>query len=317
MRQQIINQQRTLKREVHIHGIGLHSGLSTSVTIQPALPNTGIIFVRGDLPDSPKITASFDHVVETRLATVLGIGPVKVSTVEHLLAALRLMGIDNACVVVQGAEIPILDGSAAPFIRALETAGIYEQKVERKWVRLKKTVEVKGDGKWARIEPADKLSVEATVSWEHPSIGTQSHFYILGQSRPEEIASARTFGFLKEVEMLRAKGLARGGSLDNAVVLDEHSVLNAEGLRFTDEFVRHKVLDAIGDFALAPIPFIGRVTLYKAGHELHAALVKAIFSDRSNIEWVESAEPVRAASGWDSWLSNEAWVQPATFSLNK
>lgn len=312
--------QRTLKRDVVLSGVGLHSGKNTNVRIQAALPNTGIFFVRTDLKTKTekRIQASIENVSDTRLSTTLSCDGVSISTVEHLLAGLRLMGIDNASVFVDGPEIPILDGSAAPFIRAIETSGVIDQNVKRKWVRVKKAIEIKtDDGKTARIDPSDKFSVQATVSWDHPSIGIQSHDYSFATSRPEEIASARTFGFLRDVQALRDAGLALGGSLENAVVLDDNRVLNPEGLRYTDEFVRHKVLDAVGDFALSPMPFVGKVTLFKAGHELHAALMAKLFSDASNYEWVEfEAESDQWVSGWDAWLSHDPMVQSATFTLS-
>ncbi len=294
--------QKTIKHEIRIEGVGLHSGRSAQVLIQPAGPNSGIFFVRSDIPNSPKIPASFDCVTQTRLATTLGIRGVEVSTVEHLLAALKLSGVDNAVIYVNSPEVPILDGSALPFLEAIHDVGTVDQPVARRYARLVRAVEVMRDGKIARIEPSDVLKIDAVVRWDHPMIGEQRLHFELGNDSPLKIASARTFGFFEDVEALQRMGLARGGSLANAVVLDETGVMNPEGLRFKDEFVRHKVLDAIGDFALAPVSFVGRVKLYKAGHELHRDLVRAIFSDAANFV-IESdgalVEGLAIATPWE------------------
>ncbi len=278
------NHQTTVRREIRIEGIGLHSGKPASVVIKPALPNTGVIFVRKDMPNPVAIPASFEFVTQTRLATTLGTSQAQISTVEHLLSALRLLNIDNAMVEVEGPEVPIMDGSAATFCEAILAAGFFDQSVPKKVAFLKKRIEVRKGDKVALIEPSDELRIHARIEWNHPAINTQEMTFTVGKSDYREIASARTFGFMKDVEVLKKNGLACGGSLDNAVVLDEERVINPEGLRYPDEFVRHKILDAIGDFALSPIPIVGNVTLVKAGHELHAELVSAIFSNPDHYE---------------------------------
>ena len=283
-----MNKQHTIKKDVQIEGIGLHSGKTATLIIKPALPNTGILFIRTDLKNPVSIPASFEFVTQTKLATTIGRfsngSSVQISTVEHLLCAFRLLNIDNAVVEVNGPEVPIMDGSSAPFCLALSEAGLYEQAVSKKVAVLKKRIEVRKGDKVASIEPSNRLHIKAKVEWNHPSIGKQNFAFTVGESDFREISSARTFGFLKDVEQLQKMGLAQGGSLDNAVVLDDDCVLNKDGLRYHNEFVRHKILDAVGDFALAPISILGDVLLVKAGHELHAELVHAIFSDPSNYE---------------------------------
>lgn len=282
--------QLTLKREVKVDGIGLHSGKAASVTLAPALPNTGILFVARDPISKTEtlIPATFEFVTQTRLATTLGrktkAGNVSLSTVEHLLSALKLMGVDNATVTVEGPELPIMDGSAREFCAAIASVGLQIQNAPKQVAVVKKRIEVRKGDKIASISPGSSLKIRARIEWNHPAIKTQELSYELGRDDPSEIAGARTFGFLKDVEALQRMGLARGGSLENAIVLDEHQVTNPDGLRYPDEFVRHKVLDAIGDFALSPIALMGHVTLVKAGHELHAELVQAVFSSTENYE---------------------------------
>jgi len=276
--------QCTVRREVHIQGIGLHSGKPASIVIKPALPNTGILFVRKDLKNPIAIPASFEFVTQTKLATTLGRNQAHISTVEHLLSAFKLLSIDNAVVEVFGPEVPIMDGSAAAFCESIASAEVFEQAAPKKVAVLKKRVEVRKGDKVASIEPSSRLHIDARVEWNHPAIGVQNFSFTVGEDDYRTIAMARTFGFLKDVEALKKMGLALGGSLDNAIVLDDVRVINSDGLRYDDEFVRHKVLDAIGDFALAPLPILGDVTLVKAGHELHAELIQAIFSNPENYE---------------------------------
>jgi len=287
------NHQVTIRREVRIEGIGLHSGKGATLTMKPALPNTGIVFVRRDLEKPIAIPATFEFVTQTRLATTLGRDGVTISTVEHLLSAFRLLGVDNALVEVDGPEVPIMDGSAAKFCDAILSAGFFDQSVARKVAVVKKRIEVRKGDKVALIEPSHRLQIKARIEWAHPAIGTQELTYTLGKSDVQEISKARTFGFLKDVEALKKAGLVQGGSYDNAIVLDDSRVINPEGLRYSDEFVRHKVLDAIGDFALSPIAIVGNVTLVKAGHELHAELVQSIFSNPENYE-VKSLDEIEA-----------------------
>ena len=283
-------QQLTIRKEVRINGVGLHSGKAASILIKPALPNTGILFIRKDLPTSVAIPASFEFVTQTKLATTLGRNHVTISTVEHLLSAFKLMEIDNALVEVFGPEVPIMDGSAAAFCEMIAGAGVFEQEAPKKVAIVKKRIEVRMGDKVALIEPSERLQIKARIEWNHPSIGVQEFSYTLGESDFRSIAMARTFGFMKDVENLKKMGLVQGGSLDNAIVLDEARIINKGGLRYPNEFVRHKVLDAIGDFALAPMPILGDVTLVKAGHELHSELVHAIFSNPENYEVKTLAE---------------------------
>jgi UDP-3-O-[3-hydroxymyristoyl] N-acetylglucosamine deacetylase len=279
--------QRTLKREISLSGIGLHSGKPVALSIKPARPNQGVIFVRTDLPGQPQIAAHYKNITDTRLATTIGRGQVSVSTIEHLLAALQGMGVDNATVEVDGPEVPIMDGSSQVFCQEIEEAGLQSQLQFRPYLALRRKVELRVGEKWAVAEPSNKLEIHATVEFDHPSIGFQEFSYVEGVTRFSEMASARTFGFLREVEALKRMGLARGGSLDNAVVLDDASILNPSGLRYPNEFARHKVLDALGDIKLAGIPIHAHIRLHRAGHDLHGQLLQAIFKDPSNYEIVD------------------------------
>lgn len=279
--------QRTIQKAVTLKGIGLHSGTAAEVTLKPAGPNKGILFKRADLVDALPIEANFRNVVSTQLATTIGKGSVTVSTVEHLMAALVGFGIDNLLVEVSGPEVPILDGSSVQFCRALREAGVEFQAVPRTYLRIKKRVEVKLAEKWAVVEPSADFEIHASIDWDHPSIGFQEYHYVEGKSDFMEIAAARTFGFLRDVDALKKMGLALGGSLDNAVVLDHALVLNPEGLRYPDEFVRHKVLDALGDFKLAGIQVQASFKLHRAGHDLHRSILAEIFKDPSCYEIVE------------------------------
>lgn len=301
--------QHTINREVQIEGIGLHSGKSASLVIKPALPNTGILFIRTDLENPVSIPATYEFVTQTKLATSIGRFAngvsVQISTVEHLLCALKLLNIDNAVIEVNGPEVPIMDGSSAAFCEFITAAGLCEQAVSKKVIILKKRIEIRKGDKLATISPSHRLHIEAKVEWNHPVIGKQNYSFTVGETDYKEIAMARTFGFLKDVEQLQKMGLARGGSLDNAVVLDEVRVLNKDGLRYQNEFVRHKVLDAIGDFALAPISILGEVTLVKAGHEIHAELISAIFADPTNYE-VMNVEEIHAEK--EELLFSNPWL---------
>jgi UDP-3-O-[3-hydroxymyristoyl] N-acetylglucosamine deacetylase len=283
-----MNHQRTIKKAVTLKGIGLHFGKEAAVTLSPAGANQGILFSRRDLAGSLPIEANFRNVVSTQMATTLGKGNVTVSTIEHLMAALHGFGIDNLLVEVQGPEVPILDGSSAPFCAALKTAGIQTQSAPRTALAIKRRVEVKLAEKWAVVEPSSRLEIHASIDWDHPSIGFQEFHYIDGKTAFEEIASARTFGFLRDVEALKKMGLVLGGSLENAVVLDSALVLNPEGLRYPDEFVRHKALDALGDFKLAGIQVQGSFKLHRAGHDLHRSILAEVFKDPANYEIVEA-----------------------------
>jgi UDP-3-O-[3-hydroxymyristoyl] N-acetylglucosamine deacetylase len=263
------------------------------MVIKPARPNAGVVFVRTDLPKRPEIAANFKNVLCTRLATTLGKGDVKISTVEHVLAALQGLGIDNATIEVDGAELPILDGSSAPFVEAIDAVGLVSQAMVRPVIALRKKVEIKVGEKWAVAEPSSRLEVHGSFEWDHPAIGYQEYYFIDGQTDFREIAGARTFCLLRDVEQMKKMGLALGGSLDNAVVMDDVSVLNPTGLRYPNELARHKVLDALGDFKLAGLGLRAYIRMHRSGHELHSQLLNAIFSDENNYEIIGQREVVR------------------------
>ncbi len=284
------NFQKTLKKSITIEGVGLHSGKPVKLVIQPAFANHGIVFVRTDLEGSPRIPAHYTNVVNTQLATTLGKGKATIGTVEHIMAAFQGLGIDNALVEVNGSEVPILDGSSIRFCEAILDVGLTKQSQLRPYLALKRRVELKVDEKWAVAEPSDRLSVQSSIDWDHPAIGYQEFNYFEGKTSFAELAAARTFGFLRDVEALRRIGLARGGSLENAVVLNDGLVLNPEGLRFPDEFVRHKVLDALGDLKLAGIAIQAKIRLHRSGHDLHSQLLAAIFSNPDHFEIIDESQ---------------------------
>ena len=270
--------QRTIAEKISCTGIGLHSGEPVHLTLHPARAGSGITFVRTDLAHPVEIAARHEALVSTNLATTIGRGDATISTVEHLLSALYALGIDNVRVEVDGPEIPVMDGSAAPFVYLLRTAGRFDQRSERHTLRIREALEVRDGDRHIRIEPGDGLSVDYSVDFSHPAIGRQQleHFSLDDRAFERDIARARTFGFLRDVEALWRAGLAKGGNLNNTVVMDDDRVLNQEGLRFPDEFVRHKVLDLIGDLALVGMPIEGHITACRAGHALHQALVQKL-----------------------------------------
>jgi UDP-3-O-[3-hydroxymyristoyl] N-acetylglucosamine deacetylase len=277
------NYQTTLKFPILLSGIGVHSGKAATVLIEPAPAYHGVIFERTDVKPRLELTGHFFHVTNTQMATTLGSGRSRISTVEHLLSGLKMMGVDNAIVKVNGPEIPVLDGSAFEYCEAIERAGIEVLEEEREWIKILKTVEVPlSGGKIARVSPSETFQIHCDISWDHPRIGHQKFVYQEGITPWREVALARTFGFLKDVEALRKMGLALGGSLDNAVVLDPKDILNPEGLRYQDEFVRHKVLDAIGDLSLCGYHIKGNFEFVKAGHDVHVRLLHEIFRDEEH-----------------------------------
>ncbi len=281
--------QRTLKKPVQATGVGLHSGNKVSLMLRPAPPNSGIIFRRVDMSPAPEIPAEAYAVHDTRLNTCIEANGVRVGTVEHLMSAFAGLGIDNAFVDMTGAEVPIMDGSAGTFIFMLQSAGIEEQPAAKKFIRIKKTVEVKEGDKWVRFDPYNGYKLTFTINFAHPVIANtrQNVVVDLGEhSYIREISRARTFGFMQEVEYMRSQGLGHGGNLDNAIVMDEYRVINPDGLRFEDEFVRHKVLDAIGDLYLLKYPLIGAFSGYKSGHALNNALARALMEDQEAWEVV-------------------------------
>ena len=273
--------QRTVARRVSCTGVGLHSGRPATLTLAPAPADAGISFVRMDL--GIEIPARTEFVVDTMLSTNLAKDRVRVNTVEHVLAALHGLGIDNCRVEVDGPEIPILDGSAAPFVALLREAGVQLHRAGRRFLVIEQPVEVRDGDKLARLEPSEDFSVEFTADFGHPLITNQAfRVDVSVRSFEREVARARTFCFRRDIERMQAAGLAKGGSLANAIVIDDFSILNPEGLRFPDEFARHKVLDAIGDLALLGLPLIGALTAVKSGHGLNQALVKKVLAEAAS-----------------------------------
>jgi UDP-3-O-[3-hydroxymyristoyl] N-acetylglucosamine deacetylase len=267
----------------------LHTGARAKLEIQPAAADHGIVFVRTDLPGRPELPARSEFVVDTSMATTLGVGGARLSTVEHLMSALAGLGIDNARVLVGGPEVPIMDGSAAPFAELLREAGIRKQDRPKSFLVIRRAVTVADGDKRATLAPSRRFRVDCSIDFKHPLIHDQSFgVEFTDVSFAREVARARTFGFLRDVERLQSMGLARGGSLQNAIVVDDFNILNPEGLRFPDEFVRHKTLDALGDIALLGLPVLGHLTVVKSGHALHLKLVKKVLSDCANYEVVRA-----------------------------
>ena len=291
--------QRTLKQLVKATGVGLHSGAKVGLVLRPAQPDTGIVFRRVDLDPPVDLKADPFAVGDTRLASCLERDGAKIATVEHLMSALAGLGIDNCFVDVDAAEMPILDGSAAPFVFLLQSAGIEEQNAAKKFIRVRHPIEVRDGDKWARLEPYEGFSLEFSIVFSHPAVaqsGCRAKIDFAEQSYVKEVARARTFGFTQDVEAMRDQGLALGGSLENAIVMDEYRVLNADGLRFADEFVKHKILDAIGDLYLAGHPLLAAFTAHKSGHALNNKLLRALLTDESAWEFASFAD-VKQAPG--------------------
>ena len=292
--------QRTLKSLIRAKGVGLHTGQKVNMTLRPAQPDTGIVFRRVDLESPVDIPARADRVGETRLSSCLVHQDVKVYTVEHLMSALAGLGVDNAYVDLDGPEVPIMDGSAAPFALLLQQAGLAEQAAPKRFLRVTRTVEVREGDKWARLEPYEGLRLAFSIDFNHPVIDKTRQSVSVDfaeTSYLKEIARARTFGFMQDVERLREDGLALGGGLDNALVLDEYRVLNAEGLRFADEFIRHKVLDAIGDLYLLGRPLLGAFSAHKSGHALNNRLLRALVADTAAWEMASFERAELAPAG--------------------
>lgn len=293
--------QRTLKNAIHCSGVGLHSGARITMTLHPAEADHGIVFVRSDRRGAPRIAATWDNAIETPLcSTLVGAGGIKVATVEHLLSAFAGCGIDNVLVELDGAEVPIMDGSAAPFVFLIECAGTLEQPESRRALKIVKTVEVVEPHRAAMLAPASPgatslLEIDFEIDFDSPLIARQSWRLALDpESYRREICRARTFGFLHEVDQLRARGLGLGGSLDNAIIIDGKGILNEGGLRYENEFVRHKILDSIGDLYLAGGPIAGSFTGRRAGHALTLRLLKTLFADKSAWRWVRLDETLPA-----------------------
>ena len=281
--------QRTLKNVIRATGVGLHTGEKIYLTLRPAPVDTGIVFCRVDLDTVIQIQARPENVGDTRLSTTLVNGDVRISTIEHLLSAMAGLGIDNAYIDLSAAEVPIMDGSAGPFVFLIQSAGIEEQNAPKRFIRIRHPVQVEDDDKDARFEPFDGFKVGFTIEFDHPvfkSNTQHSEIDFSTTSFVKEVSRARTFGFMHEIEQLRERELALGGSLDNAVVLDEYRVLNEDGLRYRDEFVKHKILDAIGDLYLLGHSLIGAFSGYKSGHALNNTLLRALMADESAWEEV-------------------------------
>ncbi|MGE4368548.1 MAG: UDP-3-O-acyl-N-acetylglucosamine deacetylase [Burkholderiaceae bacterium] len=290
--------QRTIQKSISTKGVGLHSGRRVEITLRPAAPNTGIVFHRVDLPQVVDLPARADLVGNTRMASVLQQGNVRVSTVEHLMSALAGLGIDNLHIDITAEEVPIMDGSAGTFVYLLRSAGLEEQGAVKRFLRVIRPIEVRegegGDAKWARLEPYEGFALSFGIDFKHPAIKSTANFAEVDfekDSYVKTIARARTFGFVSELEAMRAAGLARGGSLDNAIVMDEYRVINTDGLRYDDEFVKHKILDAIGDLYLVGKPLVARYVAYKSGHGLNNQLARALLAQQDAWEIVTYESP--------------------------
>ena len=275
--------QRTLKNAIKATGVGLHTGEKVYLTLRPAAPNSGIVFRRVDLKNPVEIKASPLNVGDTQLSTSLKKDDVSISTVEHLLSAFAGLGIDNAYVDVSAPEVPIMDGSAGPFVFLIQSAGIAEQNVAKKFIRIKRSVMVEDGDKWARFDAFNGFKVGFTIDFDHPVFKSRNQQAVVDFSTTsfvKEVSRARTFGFMRDLEYLRERRLALGGSLDNAIVVDDYRILNEDGLRYEDEFVKHKVLDAIGDLYLLGHSLVGMFTGYKSGHALNNRLLRALLADQ-------------------------------------
>ena len=298
-------QQRTLKSLTKAVGVGLHSGQRVELTLRPAAPDSGIVFRRVDLADAPEIRVSPQAVTETRLASTLSAGGAKVHTVEHLMSACAGLGVDNMYVDITAEEVPILDGSAASFVFLLQNAGIVMQNAARRFVRIKSAVEVRdGTGtqaKWARLLPYNGYKLGFEIDFNHPAVdstGQRVEFDLGAGNYAKDIARARTFGFTKDVEMMRANGLAMGGGMDNAIVMDDYKVLNAGGLRYDDEFVKHKILDAMGDLYLLGHPLLAHYEARRSGHALNNVLLRALLDQPAAWEMVSFEDERQAPRGF-------------------
>ena len=292
--------QRTLKNVIRATGVGLHTGEKVFLTLRPAAVNTGIVFRRVDLEPVVDVKAILDNVSSTRMSTTLERDGVRISTVEHLMSAFAGLGVDNVFVDLTAAEVPIMDGSAGPFVFLIESAGIEEQKAPKQFISIKKSVKICDGDKWAKFDPYDGFKVDLTIDFDHPVVqSSQQHASIdfSESSFTKDVSRARTFGFLDEVEALQEAGLARGGSLDNAIVMDAFHILNDDGLRYRDEFVKHKILDAVGDLYLLGHLLVGAFSAHKSGHSMNNGLLRRLLETDSAWEYVSfddvDSAPVR------------------------
>lgn len=289
--------QRTLKNIIRATGVGLHTGEKVYLTLRPAAANTGIVFRRVDLQPAVEIVARPENVGETRLSTTLSKGGVRISTVEHLLSAFAGLGIDNAYVDLSAGEVPIMDGSAGPFVFLIQSAGIEEQNAPKRFIRIKHPVFVEEEDKWAKFEPFEGFKVSFAIDFNHPAFkgrAQQAEIDFSASSFVKEVSRARTFGFMRDLERLRERNLALGGSLNNAIVVDDFRIINEDGLRYEDEFAKHKVLDAIGDLYLLGCGLIGSFSGYKSGHSLNNHLLRTLIADETAWEIVtfEDSDPL-------------------------
>jgi UDP-3-O-[3-hydroxymyristoyl] N-acetylglucosamine deacetylase len=296
-------QQRTLREAIRSTGIGLHTGRKVLMALRPAPPNTGIVFRRTDLEPPVDIPARASNVTETTLGTTLGAGDAGVSTVEHLMSALAGLGIDNLFVELTAGEVPIMDGSAGPFVFLIQSAGIEVQNSPKRFVRVRREIEVQDGDKWARFAPFEGFRVNFEIEFDHPVFHRHAQRATMDFSTTsflKEVSRARTFGFMRDMEYLRGRNLALGGTLDNAIVLDDYRILNEDGLRYEDEFVRHKILDAIGDLYLLGHSLIGEYTAFKSGHGLNNRLLRTLLADAEAWEEVtfrdDGASPISYAA---------------------
>jgi UDP-3-O-[3-hydroxymyristoyl] N-acetylglucosamine deacetylase len=303
--------QRTLKTLTQAVGVGLHSGQRVELTLRPAAPDTGIVFRRVDLPEPVDIPVRAESVTDTRLASTISVGQAKVFTVEHLMSACAGLGIDNLYVDITAEEVPILDGSASSFVFLLQSAGIVEQNAPKRFLRVIKTVQVsEGEGaniKWAKLEPFHGYKLSFEIDFRHPAVDQTGQQVVFDMSEgvySRDIARARTFGFTKDVEMMRANGLALGGGLDNAIVMDDYKVLNADGLRYDDEFVKHKILDAMGDLYIVGKPLLAAYSAFRSGHAMNNQLLRALLAQPDAYEIVTFEKSSQAPKGF-------AALQPA------
>jgi UDP-3-O-[3-hydroxymyristoyl] N-acetylglucosamine deacetylase len=289
--------QRTLKNVIRATGVGIHSGEKVFLTLRPAAPDSGIIFRRVDFAQPVEIHARAENVGDTSLSTTLTKGNVRIMTVEHLLSALAGLGIDNAYVDLSAPEVPIMDGSAGPYVFLIQSAGIEEQNAPKRFIRIKKPIRVEDGDKWARFEPFDGFKVGFTIDFNHPMFTrstSSAEVDFSTTSFVKEVSRARTFGFMKDIEMLRDRKLVLGGSMDNAIVLDDYRILNEDGLRYEDEFVKHKILDAIGDLYLLGHSLIGAFYGHKSGHQLNNQLLRTLLADKKAWEEVTFQDPAQA-----------------------
>jgi UDP-3-O-[3-hydroxymyristoyl] N-acetylglucosamine deacetylase len=303
--------QRTLKTLTRAVGVGLHSGQRVELTLRPAAPDTGIVFRRVDLPEPVDIPVRAESVTDTRLASTISVGQAKVFTVDHLMSACAGLGIDNLYVDITAEEVPILDGSASSFVFLLQSAGIVEQNAPKRFLRVLKTVQVnEGEGaniKWAKLEPFHGYKLSFEIDFRHPAVDQTGQQVVFDMSEgvySRDIARARTFGFTKDVEMMRANGLALGGGLDNAIVMDDYKVLNADGLRYDDEFVKHKILDAMGDLYIVGKPLLAAYSAFRSGHAMNNQLLRALLAQPDAYEIVTFETSSQAPKGF-------ATLQPA------